>query len=145
MRGGSSIASFALLVLLVVLPFGCTVTTAPVPTAVILATETTGTLVVSWTIERRADRDACDGAAVTAVRIHLVTAAGTDAGTYEQDCRAFSTTVRLDAATYAGSAILLDALGGARTSTMTLRSFTVLGGDVITTRIDFAIETFAPN
>lgn len=146
MRRRGSIAPVALLVLLLpVLPFGCTVTTAPVPTPAILATEATGTLIVSWTIARRDDRGVCDAGAATAVRIHLVTSAGADAGTYGQDCAAFSTSIRLDPESYAGTAVLVDALGGARTSTMTLQPFTILGGDVITTPIDFAIETFTPN
>ena len=61
--------------------FGCTVTTAPVPTPVALATEAAGTLVVSWTIEGRDDRVGCDTAAAIGMRIHLVTTAGADAGT----------------------------------------------------------------
>ena len=141
----ATVATRAVIVLLAVSPFGCTVTTAPVPTPVILATEATGALVLSWTIARRDDRDVCDAAAATAVRIHLVTRAGTDAGTYGQDCAAFSTSIRLEPETYAGTAVLVDALGHARTSTMTLQPFTILGGDFVTTTVDFAIETFAPN
>jgi hypothetical protein len=148
MRGRGLIAPVALLVLLLpVLPFGCTVTTAPVPGArpVILATEATGRLIVSWTIARRNDRGVCDAGAATAVRIHIVTTAGADAGTYGEDCAAFSTSIRLDPESYAGTAVLVDALGRARTSTMTLQPFTILGGDVITTPIDFAVETFTSN
>jgi hypothetical protein len=146
MRRRGSFARVALVVLLLpVLPFGCTVTTAPVPTPVILATEATGTLIVSWTVARRDDRGVCDEGSATAVRIRLVTTAGADAGTYGPDCAAFSTSIRLDPASYAGTAVLVDALGRARTSTMALQPFTIIGGDVITTPIDFAIETFTPN
>jgi hypothetical protein len=145
MRRRGSIGPVALLMLFAVLPFGCTVTTAPIPTPTILATEATGTLIVSWTIARRADRGVCDAGSATAVRIHLETTAGADAGTYGQDCAAFSTSIRLDPESYAGTAVLVDALGSARTSTMSLQPFTVIGGDVITTPIDFAIETFTPN
>ena len=104
-----------------------------------------GTLVVSWTIKGRDDRVACDTAAAIGVRIHLVTSAGADAGTYGQACTAFSTSVRVGPESYAGTAVLVDALGRARTSTVALQSFTVIGGDVITTSIDFGIEIFTPN
>lgn len=141
MRRTGSIAPVALALLL----FGCSVTTGPAPAAVILGTESTGTLVVSWTIALNADRDACTHAAVTTVSIHLATTRGADAGTYSQDCTAFSTSIRLAPETYQGSAVLLDAMGRARTSAVTLQSFTILGGDVITTPIDFSIATFTPN
>jgi hypothetical protein len=130
---------------LALLLFGCSVTTGPVPTAVILGTESTGTLVVSWTIELNAAPDTCTHAAVTAVSIHLVTTGGADVGMYSQDCTAFSTSIRLPPETYQGSAVLLDATGEPRTSSVQLQSFTILGGDVITTPIDFSIATFTPN
>ena len=140
-RAGSIARGLALALLL----FGCSVTTGPVPTAVIIATESTGTLVVSWTIELNAAPDACTHAAATTVSIHLVTTGGADVGTYSQDCTAFSTSIRLPPETYLGSAVLLDATGRARTSAVQLQSFTILGGDVITTPIDFSITTFTPN
>jgi len=116
-----------------------------VPTAVIVATEPTGTLVVSWTIELHADRNACAQAGVTNIRIHLTTAGGADGGTYEDACTAFTTSIQLAPDTYQGTAVMLDAMGAARTSLVPLQSFTILGGDVITTPIDFAIMTFTPN
>ena len=137
--------SIALVALLLLLPCACTVTTTPMPTPVILGTEPTGTLVVSWTIERHDDHDACARAGATAVSIHLTTTAGADAGTYGQDCTTFSTSIRLGPETYAGTALLVDALGRARTSVVTLDSFTILGGDLIATPLDFVVETFTPN
>lgn len=140
-RAGSIARGLALALLL----FGCSVTTGPAPAAVILGTESTGTLVVSWTVELNAAPDVCTRAAVTAVSIHLATTRGADVGTYSQDCAAFSTSIRLPPETYQGSAVLLDAAGRARTSAVQLQSFTILGGDVITTPIDFSIATFTPN
>lgn len=139
MRRAGSIAPLALLLL------GCATATGPVPEAVVLGTESTGTLVVMWTIGLHTDRNACAREAATTIRIHLTTAGGADAGTYEDTCTAFSTSLRLDPATYQGSAVMLDARGATRTSNVPLQSFTVLGGDVITTSIDFSITTFTPN
>jgi hypothetical protein len=142
MRRAGSIARGLTLALLL---FGCSVNTGPVPATVILGTESTGTLVVSWTIGLNASPDACTHATVTAVSIHLATTGGADVGTYSQDCTAFSTSIRLPPETYQGSAVLLDAAGRARTSSVHVQSFTILGGDVITTPIDFSIATFTPD
>jgi hypothetical protein len=116
-----------------------------VPTAVIAATEPTGTLVVSWTIELHADRNACAQAAASNIRIHLTTAGGADGGTYEDACTAFSTSIQLAPDTYQGTAVMLDAMDAARSSVEPLQSFTILGGDVIATPIDFSIATFTPD
>jgi hypothetical protein len=139
MRRAGSIAPVALLLV------GCTVTTAPVPRPVINATEATGTLIVSWTVDGQADPDGCVRAAATTVHIALTTTAGADAGTYAPDCAAFELSIHLAPDDYAGSALLVDARGRPRTSTAMLQSFTILGGDIITTSIDFAPETFTPN
>jgi hypothetical protein len=132
------------LVLAVVLG-ACSVPTGPVPASVAVSTQSTGTLVVSWTIEREADPSACTRAKAGAVRVVLTTAAGADAGAYEQSCTAFSTTIRLEPDTYQGTAVILDELGAPLTASEQVRSFTILGGDVITTPIDFSITTFPPN
>ena len=142
MRRAGSIAPIALLL------WGCSMDTGPVPPpVVIVATEPTGTLVVSWTIELHADSAACTQAAVSTIRIHLATAGGADAGTYEDACKAFSTSIRLAPDTYLGSAVLLGGggQGTTRTSLVELQSFTILGGDVITIPIDFSVTTFTPN
>ena len=140
MRRAGSIAPIALLL------WGCSMDTGPVPPpVVIVATEPTGTLLVSWTIELHADSAACTQAEVSTIRIHLTTAGGADAGTYEDACKAFSTSIRLEPDTYRGSAVLLDPMGTTRTSLTDLQSFTILGGDVITIPIDFSVTTFTPN
>jgi hypothetical protein len=140
MRRARSLAPMALLLLM-----GCSTTGGPVPTAVIVATEPTGTLVVSWTLELRADAEACSADGVRSVRIHLTTAAGSDGGTYEDACTAFSTSISLAPDTYRGSAVLLDPLGTPVTAATTVPVFTVLGGDVISVPLDFAVATFTPN
>ncbi len=132
------------LVLAVVLG-ACSVPTGPVPASVVVSTESTGTLVVSWTIERQADPSACTRAKAGVVRVQLMTAAGADAGSYEQSCTAFSTTIRLEPDTYQGSAVILDEMGVPLTASEQVKSFTILGGDVITTPIDFSIAVFTPN
>ena len=135
-----------LLVLLLAVVLGaCSVPTGPVPTAVVVSTQSTGTLVVSWTIDKEADPDACTRAKAGAVRVELTTAAGADAGAYEQSCNVFSTTIRLDPDTYRGSAVILDQAGTPLTAAEQVKSFTILGGDVITTPVDFSIATFPPN
>lgn len=124
---------------------GCSTTGGPVPTAVIVATEPTGTLVVSWTLELRTDADACSANGVSTIRIRLETASGGDAGTFEDACTTFSTSVTLAPDTYRASAVMLDMRGARVTSTATVPAFTVLGGDVIAIPFDFTIARVTPN
>jgi hypothetical protein len=140
MRHARSLAPMALLLLA-----GCSTTGGPVPAAVIVATEPTGTLVVAWTLQLRTDADACAADGVRTVRIQLTTAAGADGGTYEGACTAFSTAVTLAPDTYRGSAVMLDPLGIPVTAATTVPPFTIFGGDVVSTQLDFAIATFTPN
>ncbi len=134
-----------LVLLLAVVLAACSVPTGPAPTSVVVSTRSTGTLVVSWTIEMEADPSACTRARASAVRVQLTTAAGNDAGSYEQSCTAFSTTITLEPDTYQGTAVILDQVGAPLTASEHVKSFTILGGDVITTPIDFSIATFTPN
>jgi hypothetical protein len=142
MRRARPLAPMALLLLM-----GCSTTGGPVPTAVIVATEPTGTLAVSWTLELRADADACAADGVRTVRIHLTTAAGADGGTFEGACTAFSAATTLAPDTYGGSAVLLDPAGIPVTAATATRvpAFTVFGGDVISIQLDFPIAALTPN
>ena len=67
-------ASWAALALVALLPVtACTTTVEPVPTVVFVPTESTGTLVVEWTIRAGTDPGDCSLAGAAAIRIHVVT------------------------------------------------------------------------
>jgi hypothetical protein len=129
------------LVALAALP-ACTATVEPTPTAVIVPTETTGTVIIDWTIRSGTDPGDCALAGAAALQIHIVTIDVVDAGTYEQDCGAFSTSIALAPGTYQASALLVDFAGGARTTSVAIQPFTVFGADVLTIPIDFPADSF---
>jgi len=136
-------ASWAALALVALLPVSaCTTTVEPVPTAVIVPTESTGTLVVAWTIRAGTDPGDCSLSGAAAIRIHVVTIDVVDAGTYEQACGAFATSITLPPGTYEASALLVDAGGGDRTTSVPIQAFTILGADVLTIPIDFPANSF---
>lgn len=136
-------ASWAALALVALLPVtACTTTVEPVPTVVFVPTESTGTLVVEWTIRAGTDPGDCSLAGAAAIRIHVVTIDVVDAGTYEQACGAFATSITLAPGTYEASALLVDAGGGGRTTSVPIQAFTILGADVLTIPIDFPANSF---
>lgn len=135
--------SWAALALVALLPVAaCTTTVQPVPVAVIVPTESTGTLVVEWTIRAGTDPGDCSLSGAAAIRIHIVTIDVLDAGTYEQACGAFATSITLAPGTYEASALLVDAGGGPRTTSVPIQAFTILGADVLTIPIDFPGDSF---
>jgi hypothetical protein len=129
------IAAFALLP-------ACVTAVEPVPTVVIVPTESTGTLVVDWTIRSGIDPADCTLTGAAAIRIHIVTIDLVDAGTYEQACGAFATSIRLIPGTYEASALLVDAAGRDRTTSVAITPFTLFGGDVLNIPIDFPADSF---
>lgn len=109
---------------------------------VIVVTTTAGTLIVDWTIEGRVDPADCQLTGSAVVQIHLVESSGFDAGTYEQDCTVFSTSIVLDPGTYAATALLVDFAGQPRSTVVTLAPFTFFGNDLLRAPIDFPADSF---
>jgi hypothetical protein len=120
---------------------GCIVTTDP-PSTVIVGTQPAGTLVVDWTIELRTDPADCALAGAVSIRISVVEGSGFDAGTYEQACTAFVTSIVLAPGSYAASAQLVDVAGVPRTTAVTLAPFTIFGNDELRAPIDFPASSF---
>ncbi len=120
----------------------CTTTVTPAPTGVVIPTESTGTLVVDWTIKAGTDPGDCAISGAVTIRIHVITIDVVDAGTYEQACDAFSTSITLGPGTYEASALLIDFGGGARTTSVPIQPFTIVGADVLHIPIDFPADAF---
>lgn len=121
---------------------GCTVTAEPLPSTVIVGTQPASTLVVDWTIQLRTDPADCTLAAAASIQIHVVATSGVDAGTYEQACTAFSTSITLAPGTYSATARLLDGAGQPRTTAVNLAPFSILQNDELHTPIDFPADSF---
>jgi hypothetical protein len=144
MSPASRVAGVFLLVgsaMLAALP-ACTTTVEPAPTAVVVPTESTGTLVVDWTIQLRTDPADCALAGAASIEVHVVTLSVIDAGTFQQSCDAFSTSIVLAPGTYEASALLLDGAGQARTTSVPIQPFTIVGADVLHIPIDFPANSF---
>jgi hypothetical protein len=101
-----------------------------------------GALIVDWTIEGSKDPALCDLSGAEAISIELHTTDGAYAGTYEQDCDVFGTSIGLYPDRYEGDAVLIDAGGTARTTPVFLAPFRIYGGDELIVPIDFPSDSF---
>ncbi len=144
MRPLSLLRFLPILVILVILVFaGCSIQASPsaspsyVPQPVV-----DGTLTVDWSINGSKDPNACNQSAVSAVRVVVTTRSGAPAGTFEQGCATFATSIRLPQGEYNADALLLDSAGHARTTAVAIRPFTILGNDELKTPIDFPASSF---
>lgn len=100
-----------------------------------------GTLVVDWTIEGETNANECAQFAATTLQIIVVPDVGGPA-TFSQDCEAFGTSIQLEPGNYSASALLTDSDGTARTTTVNIDPFTILGDDELHTPIDFPFNSF---
>ena len=101
-----------------------------------------GSLVVDWTIDGSKDPDQCDQGAASAIDISVTAANGSSAGEFQQSCRAFATTIDLPRGSYTADAVLIDSSGQARTTSVQIRPFDILGGDQLSIPIDFSAGSF---
>jgi hypothetical protein len=101
-----------------------------------------GALVVDWTIQGRNSSDQCDLSDVATIDVTVSSVNGAPAGEFQQSCAAFATTIDLAPGSYTASAVLLDSGGRARTTTVQIRAFDILGDDQLSVPIDFSASSF---
>jgi len=103
----------------------------------------TGTAIMDWTIDGNKDPSQCRATGAATFHVALYGSNGAFAGEYVQDCTTFATTIDgLAADTYTGNADLLDSGGSARTTSVNLQPFDVVGGTSITVALDFPSNSF---
>ncbi|MDB4944415.1 MAG: hypothetical protein JWP97_3949 [Labilithrix sp.] len=126
-----------------VLVAGCTATVErnDTPPAVIVVSGT-GTLTVDWSINGTKDPNQCSQGTAAAIEIVITDSHGVSAGTYQQSCTAFATSIELDAGYYSASARLVDSAGRDRTTAVQITGFAIRGGDDLDTPVDFGAESF---
>lgn len=140
--------SLALLVPVALVTAACTVTTTdPVPTYDPTLPgpgpyATNGTLRVDWTINGNADAFACNQSGVSVIEIMISIGTGTVPAIYQQDCRAFATSITLAPGTYSGSAQLLDGASRPRTTNVDLLPFTIRPNEELRIPVDFPAVSF---
>lgn len=116
---------------------GCTATVSASPPPPL------GSAVMHWSVEETSDPGACDAHGATTFHVSLYNGTGGFAGEWVQDCAAFATTVYgLDPDDYTGHAELTDSGGQARTTSVSLKPFTVVGDSSTTVTIDFPADSF---
>jgi hypothetical protein len=115
---------------------GCTVSTgAPPPVAA-------GWVVIDWTINGGKAPDACAQSNVADIEITVAYTSGASAGTFQQTCSAFATTITLNPGDYRATATLLDPRGKPRSTDLAINPFTIHGADQLTIPIDFPSSSF---
>lgn len=119
---------------------GCTVetTSGPPPAPVVV----TGTVVLDWTINGSKDPDQCDQGAATTLDVLVHTTRGAFVGEFQEACSSFATSIELDPGSYVADAVLLDANGVERTTSVPIDPFTVQGADTLDLPIDFPARSF---
>jgi hypothetical protein len=129
-------------ILLSTFAMACTVeTTSPGPSPG-PAPVTQGQAVVDWTIDGVKDPNKCAQSSVANIEITVTDSAGASRGTFQQACSAFSTSIALDPGRYTATATLLDSGGAARTTSVAINPFSILGNDQLNLPIDFPASSF---
>ena len=98
-------------------------------------------LVVDWTINGSTDPNQCNQASATTLEITVVPDVGASS-TFSQDCELFGASIVLEPGSYSASALLIDADGNARTTTVPISPFTLRGNEELHTPIDFPASSF---
>ena len=117
---------------------GCSVRAEPGPVVV----PSDGSLTVDWTIDDTKDPTYCAHYAASSIQIAVTASDGADAGTYEQDCEAFQTTLSLPPGEYSATAVLIDSAGTHVTTTIDINPFRIVSGTDLNTPIDFPLSSF---
>ncbi len=118
---------------------GCTVNGAPPPPIVIAS----GAVIVDWTIGGNKNQSDCQDSGATTIHVALADSSGALPMEYVQSCAVFATTISgLIPDTYTGTVELLDASGNARTTSVSLTPFDVVGGRTVTVAVDFPANSF---
>jgi len=111
---------------------------APPPDQVV----TDGTFVLRWSINRVTDPNQCSQAVASGIDINVYSTSGARAGTYQQSCSAFSTSISLAPGSYTADAALVDGAGNPRTTRVPIDGFTIRGNDTLDIDIDFPASSF---
>jgi hypothetical protein len=101
-----------------------------------------GSLVVDWSIDGLKDPNACFQSGAAAIEIQILDSFGGSPGTFQQACEAFATSIALPPGSYAANALLLDASGAPRTTTIAINPFTLESNTELDIPIDFPASSF---
>jgi len=129
-------------VVLLALALGATSCVAESTDARPIVVDSSGLLVVDWSISGAQDPSMCRQSDADVINIALQTSVGTSMGEFEDVCEAFSTSIELEPGDYFGDAVLLDPSGSARTTVVDLGLIQIFGDDELVVPIDFPPDAF---
>jgi hypothetical protein len=112
------------------------------PVEVITPSEPLATLTLRWTLAGSTDPAACTQAAADKIDISVLDPAGAEIAGFQQTCAFFRTSITLVPGPYAARARLVDAADQARTTDVTIPTFTVQSNEVLVQDIDFPHDSF---
>jgi hypothetical protein len=115
-------------------------TSSPPPPGPVVVTQ--GQAVIDWTIDGVKDPNKCAQSSVATIEITVTDTNGAPAGTFQQACSSFATTIALNAGAYSANASLLDSNGQPRTTSVPINPFTINGNDSLSIPIDFPASSF---
>jgi hypothetical protein len=101
-----------------------------------------GLLIVDWSISGYQDPALCRQSGADVINVSIQTMRGEFVAEFEDVCEAFETSIELAPDGYFGDALLLDPSGTARTTSVDLGSFEILGNDELVVPIDFPSDSF---
>lgn len=101
-----------------------------------------GTLVLDWTINGTTDPNQCYQSSAAAIAVDVTDVSGAPAGTFQQACTTFATSITLAPGQYTANARLIDANGNPRTTAVPINPFTINGNDQLSIPIDFPSSSF---
>lgn len=119
-----------------------TVTADPIPDSGGGPGYSDGRVTLRWTVDGSTNPNACQLSGVSNIRITIYSTGGVTYGSWAQDCSFFATSIDLPPGNYTGTAVLENGGGGARTTTISLDPFTIIGGSTLVLDIDFPADSF---
>lgn len=121
---------------------GCVVETHSSPAPPADGAVAGGTFVLTWSINGSTDPNQCNQSSASAIDINVYTSSGSSAGTYQQSCGAFSTSIALPPGSYTADAALVNSGGTQRTTRVPVNGFTLRGNDTLQVDVDFPASSF---
>lgn len=101
-----------------------------------------GTLTVDWTVDGLYDPAECTQGGAETIDIIVTTLDDVLVDEHTEWCSAFQTRIELSQGTYRASAVLLDAGGVERTTSVDLGVFHILGDDELAMPVNFPADSF---
>ena len=103
--------------------------------------EDTGALDLAWQLHEHTDPSVCDQSSAPTFQVTVTNSSGI-VTTFQQDCRALTTTIALAPGAYTATAELLGANGSARTTSIVVNPFEIHAAVQLNITIDFPANSF---